>query len=810
MRYPFLHICLLLSVVICFGLGLGCQDFSYAQQTTVVEANQVSEDSLQRLLDDLEDPQRRQRLKADLQALLASQQAQSPEQDQGLEDSTLVGSLLQTVSQRLQTLNHELARAGKSLLQIPSLLADLGQQAMDPNKLRTWVEMLAKVALLILAALVVERLVRRLLRRARHTFEDRDQDNLGLRGLFFLVRTILELIPIIAFAAAAYGILPLLDPGQTTQLLALSLVNAHVLVRVILVLTKLVLAPGMPALRLLPLDNESVHYLYIWLGRIAGLGIYGYFILEAALLLGLPAELHAFLMKFIGLALTSMIVVLILQNRMDVASWLRGKHPGQLIAPKEEETQPELEFKESKEAQTVGALRRRIADVWHIVAIILVVGLFGTWALEIEGGFQFFAQALLMTGLVLALSSALIKITLRGVDRLFQISDELKTAYPALEARANRYQPVVRNALKIVIIIIAAFAILQAWGLGTLRWLFSPHGGVVVAELLTLIFIIAAAFLIWEFVSAKIEQSLAEEDGQLKKVNTRKLTLLPLLRNVIRISLVLIAGMIVLTHLGINIGPLLAGAGVLGLAIGFGAQTLVRDIITGAFLLMEDSIAVGDWVEVGGHSGGVERLTVRTVTLRDLTGTVHVVPFGDVTSVTNYNREYGYALVDAGVAYRENYGQVVQALQDIALELRQDESWGQEILGELEVFGLNSLSDSAVEIRVRLKTKPLRQFAVRRAFLERMKRVFDERNIEIPFPHRTIWFGTDKDGTAPPMRVMQESRSALAQSAQQESAAQEPDEQSEVQLVSESDVSAEVQQEAEQPDNSQEPSPKKV
>ncbi len=247
----------------------------------------------------------------------------------------------------------------------------------------------------------------------------------------------------------------------------------------------------------------------------------------------------------------------------------------------------------------------------------------------------------------------------------------------------------------------------------------------------------------------------AEEQAE-KKISTRKLTLLPLLRNIIRIALVLIAGMIVLTQLGINIGPLLAGAGVIGLAIGFGAQTLVRDIITGAFLLMEDSIAVGDWVEAGGHAGEVEKLTVRTVTLRDLSGTVHVVPFGDVTSVTNYNREYGYAMIDAGVAYRENYGHVVQALQDVALELRQDEIWGPDIIGDLEVFGLNNISDSAVEIRVRMKTRPLRQFAVRRAFLERMKQTFDERGIEIPFPHRTIWFGTGKDGQAPPLRLAQE------------------------------------------------------
>ena len=241
----------------------------------------------------------------------------------------------------------------------------------------------------------------------------------------------------------------------------------------------------------------------------------------------------------------------------------------------------------------------------------------------------------------------------------------------------------------------------------------------IISEFLILVFILTAAFLLWELISARIEVSLAKEreEPDEKKRSTRKLTLLPLLRNVILITIALVAGMSVLSHLGVSIAPLLAGAGVIGLAIGFGAQTLVRDVITGAFILIEDSIAVGDWVEAGGHSGTVEHLTVRTVTLRDLTGTVHVIPFGDVTTVLNYNRDYGYALIDARVAYRENYYEVVQALQEVALELRQDETLGPDIIGDLEVFGLNNLGDSAVEIRVRMKTQPMRQFAVRRAFL---------------------------------------------------------------------------------------------
>jgi len=364
---------------------------------------------------------------------------------------------------------------------------------------------------------------------------------------------------------------------------------------------------------------------------------------------------------------------------------------------------------------------------------------------------------MILTVMVVVLTAFFVRIGEQGLNQLFKINDELKKNYPNLEARANRYLPLLRQAVKGVLSIIAVFSILQAWGIGTYAWILSPQGGAVVSRFLVIFLIIAGAVLIWELASLKIEAYMIREreGGSGKKANQRILTLLPLFNNVIRITLVLVAGMSVLSHIGINIAPLLAGAGIVGLAVGFGAQALVRDVITGAFILMEGSIAVGDWVEAGGHAGTVEHLTIRTLTLRDLTGAVFVIPFGEVTTVKNSNRDFGYALVDAGVAYREDYGEVVQALQDVATELRLDDVWGPDIVEDLELFGLNNLGDSAVEIRVRLKTRPMRQFAVRRAFLERMKRVFDERGIEIPFPHQTIWFGEDKKGSAPPMRLLQ-------------------------------------------------------
>ncbi len=779
-----------------------------AQEPAAAPA-EVSSATIEELVADLEDPERRNRLVSDLRAMLAAQEAADQQVvEERAEPRGLGGQLMALVSQNIQDLNEEFAEAAEAMLELPALAWELVERGQDTAVLLGWGEMAAKVILVLAAGFLAEWVVRRLLGRPRRTLEDRGADHIGLRAVFLVARTVLDLIPVAAFAAAAYGLLPLTEPQYVTQLVALALINANVLARVVLALARLVLVPGVPALRLLPLDDESVQYLYIWARRIVRLSVYGYFILEAALLMGLPESLYTFLMKFLGLVITAMAVILVLQNRGDVAAWLRAerKEPGENGEGEEKPKRAAAatKLRERPEMKAIGALRRRFADIWHVVAVALIIALYATWALEVDGGFEFLARAIVMTLVVVFLAVLANRLAQRGVDRLFMISGELKAAYPGLEERANRYQPIIRQTLRAVILVVAAFAVLQAWGLGTLSWLFSPQGGMIVGDLVTLALIIAVAFAIWEVVSAMIERSLAREAANGAAGSTRKLTLLPLLRNVVRITLVLIATMIVMSHLGIDIGPLLAGAGVIGLAVGFGAQTLVRDVITGAFILVEDAIAVGDWVEAGGHSGTVENLTVRTVTLRDLNGTVHVVPFGDVTSVSNYNRDYGYAVIDAGVAYRESYAEVVEALQDVAIELRADETWGSEIIGDLELFGLNKLGDSSIEVRVRLKTRPMRQFAVRRAFQERMKRVFDEREIEIPFPHQTIWFGQQKDGSAPPVRIAEEAPPQLTAAPTSERSTEEDvAERPGIRIASEVDASQDVLHEKEKAEQEQ-------
>jgi len=214
-----------------------------------------------------------------------------------------------------------------------------------------------------------------------------------------------------------------------------------------------------------------------------------------------------------------------------------------------------------------------------------------------------------------------------------------------------------------------------------------------------------------------------------------------------------IGAMVVLGELGVSMGPIIASAGILGLAIGFGAQNLVQDLISGFFFLLEDQIRVGDVVETAGKSGLVEQVTLRMIILRDLAGNVHYVRNGKVDIVTNMSKEYSRYVFDIRVAYREDLDEVMDQIRRVDEDMRQDQEFGPNILSPIEILGVNELSESGVVVRARTTTKPVMQWYVGREFNKRLKQRFDEMGIEIPYPHRIVAFDRDRQDQAAPVRV---------------------------------------------------------
>lgn len=243
----------------------------------------------------------------------------------------------------------------------------------------------------------------------------------------------------------------------------------------------------------------------------------------------------------------------------------------------------------------------------------------------------------------------------------------------------------------------------------------------------------------------RFEKSLEQEGVVTSERVKRAKTLSGIISTSISAIIYAVALMMLITECGVNIAPLIAGAGIAGLAIGFGAQSLVKDVISGFFLIMEDQIRVGDVASVAGVDGLVESINLRTTRLRDLEGKVHIIPNGSIVVATNLTKDWSRALVEIGVAYKENVDNVISVLKEVGEELRNDPAFKEVILEPMTVQGLNSFGDSSINIRLFFKTLPIKQWDVAREFRKRVKKAFDEKGIEIPFPHRTIYMGEGKN-----------------------------------------------------------------
>jgi small conductance mechanosensitive channel len=687
----------------------------------------VSDAEVDALVRTLEDPDRRATLIEQLKLLKSAQQAEAPTP---LVADGLGAVLLSALTGQVEEVSRGFAAVGTVILAAPDALLDLAQQAGEPATRQRWLEIAVKLAVVLGAALAAKWLAERLLAQPRRVVEARGGDSLWMKIPMLALRGILEFLPIVAFYVVANGVLPLTDPRPATSLVALTIINANVIARAVRALAALVLCPAAPALRLPHMSDESANYAYIWVSRLTAVSVYGYFFAEAALLLGLPPSAYALLLRAIGLFVGGMLIVVILQNRTMVADWLRGR-AGEADSPGEPA--------ESK-TSGIGNLRQRIADVWHVLAIVYVVATYGIWALDVPGGFEFLLRGTVLTAVVLGLLRLLLGLVQRVVARGFALSGELRARYPRLEGRANRYLPVFERLIRAVLYLLAALWLLEIWGVDSFGWLASDFGRRVTGSLVTIAVIIVVTALVLEITDAIIERYLAPKDslGRVVVRSARARTLLPLIRNAFRVVLGVMVTLIVLSELGLNIAPLLAGAGVVGLAIGFGAQTLVKDVITGFFILAEDTISVGDVADIDGNAGVVEAMTIRSIRLRDVAGTVYTIPFSAVTTVKNLTKDFSFAKFDVGVAYDSDVDEVIGLMREVATELRQDPEFRYAILDDLEVMGLNQFTDSALMLLARLKTPPGQQWRVSREFNRRLKILFDKHGVEIPFPQRTI------------------------------------------------------------------------
>ncbi len=649
-------------------------------------------DSLRALVETLEDDSRRAALIARLNALIAAESASEAAPASPFADAA--AGKLAAAAAALETLRERAAA--------PGALAAVGRAA-------------ALLALALGVASLAGWGMRRLSAAARAALAPRAGDRFAAAALLAAGRAALAFAPAGAFLAAGGLAAAVTASPAGLRTAAFALVAAGATVGAAGAAARLVFAPGAGSRRPAPVGDDAAAAFVAWTGRLAAVAAFGVALGTVARAAGLSADSHLLYLELVGLAAAGLAVIAILRRRRPVAAALARGAPA-------------------------GGLRARLAEFWHAPAALGVFAVWALWAVSAGGG-AFLIRAA-ATAAVVAAALAAVAAARRAFSRDARVGAAVRRRGPGAGANGDAWADGLRHAATLAVAAAAVMLTFEIWIGGAFAWATSGSGATLAGRGAAIALTVLGALVAWRLISASIERAIPRASGG------RLRTLLPLARNAARAALWAVAGLMVLSEIGIDIGPLLAGAGVAGIAVGFGAQSLVKDAITGVFILVEDSVAIGDVVDLGGHSGIVEGMTLRTVRLRDLGGDVHIVPFGEIGSVLNKSKEYSYALVEAGVAYGEDVDAVIATLRTVGEEVRNDPDYGADVLEPLHVLGLDSFGDSSVNIRVRLKTRPNRQWRVRREFHRRMKRAFDAAGIEIPFPHRTVTIARD-DGAAP-------------------------------------------------------------
>ncbi|WP_332712887.1 mechanosensitive ion channel domain-containing protein [Pelagibacterium mangrovi] len=724
-----------LRLLIVTALWLSLAAWPAGAQAPAEPANAESaldpQQALGQLIEVLRDDAARDALIAELEANIATgeEEAAAPEEQSPSEELRSLGSQISDFTRgTVESVAASLSQLWRQLANAPRIFAGL-----DIGEFDALGGAVGHIALLVVVTYGGFIVLRRLAAGPRARFRQ-----LFRRGGWIAkpVALILELaldivaalIPYALGYAAAVSILGV--PGQISLEHSLYL-NAFLMIEIVLAVLRTVVSPNQAEQRLVHISDAGARAVMGWSRLLVSLFVYGQMLL-------LPLVTAA--ISFAAGRAISVVMVLITLVAAVFA----------VLAAREPVRQKLMELAPNRETRRGLSLP---IHYWHVFALVYI-GILAIVALTRSNSqFQAYLWSNAQIGIAVLVGFIILNIIKRILGNGITLPEPMRRRSPELQRQLNAVVPVVLKVVRFIVIAVVAMVCLHGLGFfNFVEFLESEFGARIAGSAVTIAMILGLALLCWVALNAWVDNQINPELAP--RSTARKRTLFALMRNALTIAIIVITLMFVLSEVGINIAPLIASAGVIGLAIGFGAQKLVQDIITGIFIQLEGAIDVGDVVAVGGISGSVERLTIRSVSLRDVEGSYHIIPFSSVDTVTNFMRGFSYALVDMGVSYREDTAYVKQAMLDAFEELRADEQFKNAVIGDFEWMGVNAFAASEVVFRGRIKTLPGQQWGIKRAYNGIIKRVFDERGIEIPYPHQTLYFGEDKTGKAPPLRVL--------------------------------------------------------
>ncbi|WP_062762344.1 mechanosensitive ion channel domain-containing protein [Falsirhodobacter sp. alg1] len=688
------------------------------ESATSTATTVTSDEAVQSLLDVLQDDTARAALIEKLQADQASQGDQAADDQTALEQPAFAQRVAQSSVKFISNFVKEMGRVSQELIQSVGVLGNLLVNGEFRGE-----------ALQLMLTIVTTIMISIALQRGSNYIAGRNSPpptaGFWRRVRATLLVTVLRLVAIAVAWVAGYLLANFLFSGDDDMLSAQSLyLNAFLVFGVIRVLLRAINSPNAdlePTLSVLAPGAQEIVYRQQIL--VAGVAIQGFlFVLPLVQdWLGFTAMRPMRTLIASVAAILAIIAVRRISVVLDLARgdrWTGESNAGSAVA---------------------NGAQRAWRSIWPVLALAYIgyswfiaisrPGLIETVVLR-GTIFTFAALAILMVGMRLLRSVSMIHI---------RLPDLLLAFSPALTKRVNTVVMMMAWLAASFLILFSIVLAFSGWGWLDTDLLTNATAQMVFWRLISALLMALIAAVIWAVVDGWIDYRLSHGIGGAEPTN-RTLTLLALFRNAFTITLIILATMITLSQIGINIAPLIAGAGVIGLAVGFGAQKLVQDVITGVFIQLENAVNVGDVVTVAAVTGGVEKVSIRTVRIRSLDGAVHIVPFSSVDTVTNLTRDFGVHVCEVGIAYREDVPRGTAAMQEAYDRIIQIPEIAADIISPLEIHGVTSLGADSVNIRGLFRTLPAKHWGIGRRFTQILKEVMDERGIEIPFPQRQLHF----------------------------------------------------------------------
>jgi len=600
------------------------------------------------------------------------------------------------------------------------------------------------LVLLGLAAMfVVGAFVEWLFRRATARFLQRDDDvgdaEIGAKIGFLSMRAVLDAVALVIFAVAAIAVFFILYQGhEPTRALVMSSLSVVLIVRGASVFSRFLLAPKATRYRILPIDDDDAGYVHKCALWFAGIAAFALLISSLMLLIGVETSLFNLILLLVGVIAIVVLLAMIWRGRGLVRKYVEVPSDG-VTAP----------------------ILRLAVDTWHIFAMIYVLGLFLV--------INFFRLAGEPVASGVGIVSLLVVIGLPLVDAAIR---RLLSGKPSDEQdEVGPYRQVLVRTARILLVLSAVVLLTRMWGADLFSLAQQGIGASFSRAILDVAFTVLVAYVGWQLAKTAIDRQIqvesGDEEGQEADAEggagaSRLRTLLPLFRRFLQITIITMMVMIVLSSLGVDIGPLIAGAGIIGLAIGFGAQTLVKDIVSGVFFLVDDAFRLGEYIDIGSVKGSVEKINVRSFVLRHHRGPLHTVPFGEIQFLTNYSRDWVILKLEFRVTYDTNINKVKKIFKKIGADLMEHEELGPFFLEPLKSQGVKAMEDSAIIVRAKFTAKPGKQFQIRKEVYSRVQQAFQENGIH--FAHRRVAIDLPPgfDQSAPENRPVVEAAGAAA------------------------------------------------